>query len=64
MWMVRAVNDYRGTFDVSDYRWFDLRDSDTTSPNFQQQYGLMTDEYVPKPAFGLKSLKWFTILVA
>ena len=51
--MVRAVNDFRGTFDITDYRWFDLRDSDSTSPNFQQQYGLMTDEYVPKPAFGL-----------
>jgi hypothetical protein len=51
--MVRAVHDFRGTFNISDYRWFDLRDSDSTSPNFQQQYGLMTDEYVPKPAFGL-----------
>ncbi|MFL5782043.1 MAG: hypothetical protein ACJ760_12090, partial [Thermoleophilaceae bacterium] len=51
--MVRAVHDFRGTFNISDYRWFDLRDSNTTSPNFQQQYGLMTDEYVPKPAFAL-----------
>jgi hypothetical protein len=51
--MVRAVHDFRGTFNIRDYRWFDLRDSDTTSPNFQQQYGLMTDLYQPKPAFGL-----------
>jgi hypothetical protein len=51
--MVRAVHDFRGTFNITDYRWFDLRDSNTTSPNFQQQYGLMTDEYAPKPAFGL-----------
>jgi hypothetical protein len=51
--MVHTVNDFRGTFNISDYRWFDLRDSDTTSPNLQQQYGLMTDEYQPKPAFGL-----------
>ncbi|MEA2397825.1 MAG: hypothetical protein QOK25_1381, partial [Thermoleophilaceae bacterium] len=51
--MVHAVNDFRGTFGISDYRWFNLRDGDTTSPNFQQQYGLMTDEYQPKPAFGL-----------
>jgi hypothetical protein len=50
--MVRAVHDFRGTFNVRDYRWFNLRDGDSTSPNFQQQYGLMTDEYVPKPAFG------------
>src|SRR4051812_44024852 len=48
---VRAFHDFRGTYNVSDYRWFDLRDSDSTSPNFQQQYGLMTDTYVEKPAF-------------
>ena len=51
--MVHAVHDFRGTFHISDYRWFDLRDGDSTSPNFQTQYGLMTDEYRPKPAFAL-----------
>ena len=30
--MVRAVNDYRGTFGVSDYRWFNLRDADSAAP--------------------------------
>jgi hypothetical protein len=50
--LVRAVHDFRGTYNVTDYRWFNLRDGDSTSPNFQTQYGLMTDEYVPKPAFG------------
>jgi hypothetical protein len=49
--MVRTVNDFRGTYNISDYRWFNLRDGDTTSPNFQTQYGLMTDEYQPKPAY-------------
>jgi hypothetical protein len=49
--MVRAVHDARGVFNVSDYRWFNLRDAQTASPNFQQQYGLMTDAYEPKPAF-------------
>ncbi len=51
--MVQAASDFRGTYDISDYRWFDLRDSDSTSPNFQQQYGLMTDTYTPKPAFAV-----------
>ena len=50
--MVRAVSDFRGTYNVSDYRWFDLRDSDSTSPNFQQQYGILRDDYSAKPAFG------------
>ncbi|HEX8741748.1 MAG TPA: hypothetical protein VF712_01310 [Thermoleophilaceae bacterium] len=51
--LVRAVHDFRGTYNITDYRWFNLRDGDTTSPNFQMQYGLMTDEYVPKPAYGV-----------
>jgi hypothetical protein len=49
--MVGTVDDFRGTYNVSDYRWFDLRDSDSTSPNFQQRYGLLRDDYGEKPAF-------------
>ena len=50
--MVRAVHDFRGTYDVTDYRWFDLRDHNTSSTNFQHHYGLLRDDYSPKPAFG------------
>jgi hypothetical protein len=49
--MVGAVNDYRRNYNVSDYRWFSLRDTDTASPNFQLHYGLLRDDYSPKPAF-------------
>ncbi|HKP88944.1 MAG TPA: hypothetical protein VJT75_03110 [Thermoleophilaceae bacterium] len=49
--MVGAVNTYRANYNVTNYFWFDLRDADTASPNFQQQYGLMRDDYSPKPAF-------------
>jgi hypothetical protein len=49
--MVTAVHRYRGNYGVTDYRWFDLRDADSSSPSFQQQYGLLQDDYVPKPAF-------------
>lgn len=49
--MVRAVDTYRANYGVTDYRWFDLRDADSSSPNFQQQFGLMRDDYTPKPAF-------------
>ena len=49
--MVTTVHEQRGVYGVTDYRWFNMRDADTESPNFQQQYGLMTDAYVPKPAF-------------
>jgi hypothetical protein len=49
--MVQAVNDYRRNYNVTDYRWFSLRDTDTASPNFQLHYGLLRDDYGPKPAF-------------
>jgi hypothetical protein len=50
--MTSAVDDFRGTYNVSDYRWFDLRDHDSSSLNFQHHYGLLYDDYSPKPAFG------------
>ena len=48
---VDAVEAGRATFNVTDYRWFDLRDALSSSSDFESQYGLMTDAYVPKPAF-------------
>ena len=51
--MVGAVNRFRGTYNVTDYRWFDLRDHLTSDPNFQRHYGLLTDDYRPKPAFAV-----------
>jgi hypothetical protein len=51
--MVGAVSDFRGTYNVTDYRWFDLRDHNTSSENFQQHYGLLRDDYTRKPAFGV-----------
>jgi hypothetical protein len=51
--MVGAVHEFRGTYNVTDYRWFDLRDHRTSSTNFQHQYGLLRDDYEPKPAFAV-----------
>jgi len=51
--MVGAVNDFRGTYNVTDYRWFDLRDHNTSSDNFQHHYGLLRDDYSRKVAFGV-----------
>ncbi|HEX8102069.1 MAG TPA: hypothetical protein VF533_05635 [Solirubrobacteraceae bacterium] len=50
--LVGAVDDFKGTYNVSDYRWFNLRDGDSTSPNMGVRYGLLRDDYSPKPAFG------------
>jgi len=50
---VGAVDDFRGTYNVTDYRWFNLRDADTSSPALAQRYGLLEDDYDRKPAFGV-----------
>lgn len=51
--MLGVVDRLRGTFGVSDYRWFDLRDHNSGSENFQHHYGLLRDDYSPKPAFAV-----------
>ena len=51
--MVRAVHDFRGTYNVTDYRWFNLRDGDTSSPQPFQHFGLFDSGYVEKPAFAV-----------
>ena len=49
--LVRAVLEASRTYNISDFRWFDLRDSDSSAPSFEAQYGIMRDDYAPKPAF-------------
>jgi hypothetical protein len=49
--MVRAAHDFRGTYNVTDYRWFNLRDGDTDSPLLFQHFGLLESDYDKKPAF-------------
>lgn len=49
--MVRSVVAIRGAYGVSDYRWFDLRDSSSLDPSMESQYGITRDDYSPKPAF-------------
>jgi hypothetical protein len=50
---VEAVTDYSEAYNVNAYNGFDLRDADSSSSSFEDQYGLMTDSYTPKPAFGV-----------
>jgi hypothetical protein len=51
--MVQAVHDFRGTYNVRDYRWFNLRDSKTGDVGVFQNAGLLEDDYVEKPAFAV-----------
>ncbi|MGN6872710.1 MAG: hypothetical protein ACTHMY_30340 [Solirubrobacteraceae bacterium] len=49
---VQAVYHARATYNITGLRWFDLRDADSSSSSFESQYGLMRDDYSPKPGFG------------
>jgi hypothetical protein len=49
--MVRSVDAIRATYGVTDYRWFDLRDSSSADPSIESQYGITRDDYSPKAAF-------------
>jgi hypothetical protein len=49
--MAQAAHDFRGTYNVHDYRWFNLRDSHTGHPGVFQNSGLLEDDYTEKPSF-------------
>lgn len=51
--MVYGADAVRSTHGVTDYRWFDLRDSASADPNIESQYGITRDDYTPKPAFAI-----------
>lgn len=51
--MVTAVDDFRGTYNVTDYRWFNLRDGDSADPQPFQHFGLFTSDYREKAAFAV-----------
>ena len=51
--LLETVRRYAGTLGVSDVRWFNLRDGDSTRPGFQTRYGLLRDDSTRKPAFAV-----------
>jgi hypothetical protein len=50
---IATVDATRATYHVTDYRWFDLRDADSSSGSFENRYGLLHDDYTPKAAFSV-----------
>lgn len=53
--LLQMVNTIRGaarTLNVTDYRWFNLRDNLSGTRAFAETSGLLTDSYARKPAFG------------
>jgi hypothetical protein len=54
--LVRAAYDYSGTYNVTDYRWFNLRDAVSSGPETLSGLtfasdGLLQSDYSRKPAF-------------
>jgi hypothetical protein len=48
---INAVNADRAQYNVASYELFDLRDDVTGSTNIFDEFGIMTDDYTPKPMF-------------
>jgi hypothetical protein len=49
--IVRAVHDLAGTYGVTHYMLFGLRDADSSKPDPFHQFGVLRDDYEPKPAY-------------
>jgi len=49
---VDTAHRYRGTYGITDFRWFGLRDNNSDGPDYQSYFGLLKDDYGAKPAFG------------
>jgi hypothetical protein len=48
-----SVAAYSGELGISDYRYFNLRDNNSSGPDLFDAVGLLRDDYSRKPAFGV-----------
>jgi len=49
--IIRQIYEYRNEFNITAYELFALRDADSSNPDIFYQFGIMRDDYTPKPAF-------------
>ena len=49
--VVRIIYEHREQFNITHYEHFALRDADSANPDLFCQFGLLRDDYQPKPAF-------------
>jgi hypothetical protein len=49
--MVQSIDRVSASAGVTDYRWFNLRDNDSSSAGLFDTDGLLRDDYSPKPSF-------------
>jgi hypothetical protein len=49
--IIRQIFEYRWEFGITCYELFSLRDANSGNPDIFHQFGIMDDQYNPKPAF-------------
>jgi hypothetical protein len=49
--IVRAIDDIKAEVNVGRYELFSLRDADSSNDNLFYQFGIVKDDYTPKPAY-------------
>jgi len=49
--IVKKIYDLRNSLNITQFELYSLRDADTANPEFRRQFGIMRDDYTPKPAF-------------
>lgn len=49
--VIRTIHNLRQELNISHYELFGLRDADSSKDDLFHQYGIMRDEYLPKPAY-------------
>ncbi|MFL0196295.1 hypothetical protein ACJDU8_12120 [Clostridium sp. WILCCON 0269] len=49
--IIRTIYNLRQEFNISHYELFGLRDADSSKEDLFHQYGIMKDDYSPKPAY-------------
>lgn len=49
--IIRTIYEHRHELNVTHYELFDLRDTGTANSDIFHQFGLLRDDYTPKPAF-------------
>jgi hypothetical protein len=49
--IIKSINHNKEKFNITHYEHFSLRDANSSNTNFFFQFGLLKDDYTPKPAF-------------
>ena len=51
--VIESVLEHQDALNIAGYELFSLRDAATSNPDMFHQFGVMTDAYVPKAAYGV-----------